>query len=275
MISPLKELQRGEIITAAHLNAIVRQLRAICPQPSNDISVSNQPGGTTFYLRRIGRSQASSNMESRFAYPSGDNVKVSAGNIQHVYNGVVVTVAEADLSPEDGDKIWIERTGDNAWSANSGADYPTDALYIPLVDSVSVDSSGAKIDDADRCWFGGDVALPEVLPCTVEQDGGDAGDCTTDCSFTYTATTLGDVQLDTGMDPDNGRMSGVTYTAGTTGVAYIKADGSFGLVVTDEVPTTTTKCLAVVDSVDSTTGCITAHAEQFAVFDNSSCGSCP
>ena len=274
MISPLKELRPGEIITAAWCNAVVRQLRAICPQPSNDISVSTQPGGTTFNLRRISRGNAAER-ESLFAYPAGDDVKVTAGNIQHVFNGVVVTVAEATLTPDDGDKVWIERTDANTWESNSGADYPTDALYIPLVDNVSVGSDGASIDAADYCWFGGDIVLPEIFPVTDSNDGGDAGSCDSDCSFTYTATTLGDIEVDTGMEPDNGRMSGVTYSAGSNGIAYIKADGSFGLIVSDETPQTTTKCLAVVDSVDSSTGCITAHAEKFAVFDNSSCGSCP
>lgn len=53
MINPIRELRKGETITADYLNSIVRQLRAICPQSSGDILTDVQPGGTTFKLRRL------------------------------------------------------------------------------------------------------------------------------------------------------------------------------------------------------------------------------
>src|ERR1041385_3188535 len=99
MLSPLKEIQPGQPIKATFLNEIVRQLRAILPQSSGDILVDTQPGGTTYRLRRLNRGRPDEK-ESLFAYAVGDNIKVTAGNIQHVFNGVVVTVAEATLTPD-------------------------------------------------------------------------------------------------------------------------------------------------------------------------------
>ena len=267
------EQRQGDPMRADWASGVVQNLRQLRGIPDGGGFQSS--GGLAKLTRRSEQMSLAGRLESLWAYASGDSVKVTSGNIQHVYNGVVVTVADAELTPEDSNKIWIERTDANAWSASSGANYPTDSLYIPLVDKVTIDSSGASIDDADRCWFGGDIVLPEILPVTVAQDGGSEGNTTTTCDFTYTATTLGNVQIDTTMDNKSARIPNVGYTAGTVGFVVILADGTFELYVADETPKTSQYCLAVVTAVDSTTGCITAEAHQFTMFDNTDAPTCP
>ena len=97
------------------------------------------------------------------------------------------------------------------------------------------------------------MLVPEVFPVTVEQDGGEAGSDSSTCDFTYTATTLGGVTVDSELDNDSARMENVVYNEGTVGLCYLNGDGTFGLIVTDETPVTKQQKVITSITLDGTT----------------------
>jgi hypothetical protein len=131
MISPLSEIRRGEPITADFLNAIVRQLRAIAPQASADILPSCQPGGTTFKLRRLSRSNTVAPSDDVYPFeilnappadPNNPSVSdwrrfvVQAATIQnHTINNDNASASPLIVSPPAGTAnyfVWYDATLD-------------------------------------------------------------------------------------------------------------------------------------------------------------------
>ena len=69
-------------------------------------------------------------------------------------------------------------------------------------------------------------AAADLFRVTVATDGGSAGDATTQCSFTYTVTSLGGVELATAKTPTKARPAlGVMVVGDDIGWAYYDADG--------------------------------------------------
>lgn len=75
-----------------------------------------------------------------------------------------------------------------------------------------------------------------LFPVTVSQTGGSAGDATTACSFTYTATDLDANELGTGMSPTWARPAAGAMVAATHGLGYYDSTGAFVLYQVDEQP---------------------------------------
>ena len=170
-------------------------------------------------------------------------VNVTGGVLQHpTLNQCIHVAAAAGLAVADADAVWLERTGNHAWSFNAGAVVPADKLYILLVALVAVDEGdNVTIDPADYEWAGGDMILFETFPVDLESDGGTAGNDTTLCSFTYTVTALGGAELLTGAAPlvSMARVVPGTATAATAGTCRILKNGSLVLWDCDETQANT------------------------------------
>jgi hypothetical protein len=90
-----------------------------------------------------------------------------------------------------------------------------------------------------RPALGGQVG--NIIPCRVQQNGGSAGDSTTNCSFTYDIYALDNsskVNTSGGAVTPKGtpRVAKVTYTAATYGHYYLDTDGSYVLLLYNEAP---------------------------------------
>jgi len=248
MISPIKELRPGEIITAAWCNAIVRQLRAICPQSSGDVNVNTQPGGTTFNLRRISRGTASEKPPFLVfdASTGGDSpaaqVKVTGGVINYPYNDVQITVDDSDaIAVSDGDYVFLKMTDDLTWEFAADSSLPSDMLYFILADNIAV--SDDAITDITLDWSGGSLTFPEIFPVSLATDGGSGGGNGDVADFTYKVTTLGGVDILTEatpvIQPAARLIPTAEVTAATQGTARILVDGTFQLWDCDEQQTLT------------------------------------
>ena len=83
---------------------------------------------------------------------------------------------------------------------------------------------------------------PTFFPVTVTKDGGEAGDASTDCSFTYTVKDLASFELETALTPECGRLPKTEYAepgADSPAVADRDTSGSPHLYhVAGEVPVT-------------------------------------
>ena len=247
----------GDAPKASTINSIIECLQAIWPQPSGYVFPQVREGGTTFDLRFPNpppqKTQPTTN-PNFFIYAASDEtgpqIGVTEGFIQLLSAGHVIHVAAADPDTvTDGDSVWIEQTDGLDWEINWDEDWPTDKFYIPLGD-ITVDGTTVTIN---YYWTGGDIIAPEMFPVEVSQDGGSEGDDSSTCDFTYTATTLDGVTLDTEMDNDSARIPNIKYTEGTKGFCYFKADGSFGLVVVDETPVTKQQKVITSITFDGTT----------------------
>ena len=255
--------------------------RALQLQTSTDVLVNQGVNGVSLSLSRQATPQTyepSLWLKVTKDESGSDELTLTAGNIQF-FGGKVMQVAKSSVAPSDGDVVYLLYNEDWTWTLVSDADFPTDSFYIALAGSVDAteDDDGnltVSIDDASRLYWGGDIILDGLVPVTLSKDGGSAGDTTTTCDFTYTVTTLGATEVGTGVAPVAARMANVTYSAGTCGFYFVQGGGGFGLFVIDEVPQTTTKCVAVVDSTDPETGCITAHGEMMTVLTGGdTCGT--
>ena len=86
------------------------------------------------------------------------------------------------------------------------------------------------------------VGLMEMV--NVTEDGGSAGDQSTQCSFTYTVTDIYGNQLATGATPNKQRPSigKMVSGDGLVGSGYFTGAGAFVLHDANEVPSPTTDC---------------------------------
>jgi len=280
----------GQPITAKDWNALRDCIAALWPRPSGDILPNMGSGGGTSYslARRVPPVAVISPPVPAPNPPlyiydasndAGAKIGVTGGVLQHVYIGVLVAVAAYDpATVNDGDKVWVERTGPNDWLINKGADWPTDKLYLPLGD-ISVDDTGdvSVVDAITYNWDGGDLIVPEVFPVTVTGDSSDPP--------VYTVKTLAaaggiDITADAAAGvPTNYRDADLSYIAGTTGFAKILADGSFAFFVEDEYADHETKCVAIVTGSDGTDSmgrpCYLIAPAQYSLTKLKSPTSCP
>ena len=94
--------------------------------------------------------------------------------------------------------------------------------------------SNAIVDDlgiATRPTAGGGTSPLRMVK--VVKDGGVAGSASTNCTWTYTISTLSDVELETGLTPHRSRYANTIYTQApddSYGQA-VKIDGNWVLLV--------------------------------------------
>lgn len=103
-------------------------------------------------------------------------------------------------------------SGGRTWDGSSNL--PLLHLVNGVADVVEV-HAGVDENGAAYWWFD----APNPFPVKVTQTGGSNGTGTTAASYTYTVTTLGDIQLGTSIAQEKPRENG-SVTAGTKGIAY-------------------------------------------------------
>ena len=93
----------------------------------------------------------------------------------------------------------------------------------------------------------GDISGNDYTPhldypfaCKVDKDGGEAGSCSGNCSFTYTVKDLANSILGSGLTPKQKRISNLQYAtppSGAMGIAYYDGANNLNLYcVADEIP---------------------------------------
>lgn len=255
MITPLKEFQRGKVITADDLNAVVRQLRAFTPQSSATVKADVQTGGTTW--EAVGSRSVEGDLPDFWVYLT-DALKVTVTGGQLVSGSKYLEVSEsAELTVTDGDKLYLQFNGDGAWEAAKGSDYPTNKLYWPLAEITTETADEVEtISEIFRVWSGGDIALPPLFATDVTPDGGDSwGDPETTCDKTYTVK-IGDCSIMTTATPTQGRFENTEYNEVTAGTGIVRFDalGNLELLcVVEEQPTTDIVQLQSQYQIDSNT----------------------
>jgi len=149
------------------------------------------------------------------------------------------------------DTMWIEITGgsgsDYSWKLKvpDGAGGLQDATPAVTgtntarhVDGLTSVPTGATVlawhigvdGSGNPRYLFDDFYRPFVcFAVTVSNDGGSAGDKTTQCDFTYTVTTKNGVQLATAAAPENQRPAAGKLVAATLGMGYYDAAGAFVL----------------------------------------------
>lgn len=199
---------------------------------------------------------------------SATEVKVKGGSLIHVYNDVALAVADSSaLAVEDGDYVWLERTGDNVWAFANGAEFPADKLSI-LLATCEVDEIDGITLDYENGWSGGDMIIPEIFTVDLVSDGGSGGNIDTPCDWTYTATTPGGIEISTAMIPAAARMVNVEYSEGTKGICRITTGGSFELLlVLDEVPVPVEALIMVAVSKDGDCYTVEPHRAKLLGYD--------
>ncbi len=66
-----------------------------------------------------------------------------------------------------------------------------------------------------------------LIPVSLQQDGGEAGDYVSTCSFTYTLTATGESEpLDTGVSPQGQRLANCPYEQASVGLAINSGESS-------------------------------------------------
>jgi len=220
-------------------------LRAITPQSSGTVRVITGPVGTTMEVssdRRL--SSLASDMPPFYCYISNAStfkVKVTGGILVYTPSGRWTTVSTSSeiTIAANGDYVWLERTGADTWSFDTGAAWPTDALYVPL---ASIARAAGGLTGVTYRWAGGDIVMPDAFPVTVTKDGGVAGSYSASCTFTYTIKNLSGVTIATGLTPNIPRFTNVEYaqpSANSPGMAYFTGAGAIALYsAAQEIPVT-------------------------------------
>lgn len=234
----------GQRAVDLQLDRMRRAMRTALPATGANNLLTRSPNGSSvneISKRRRYLAPNTRNLKAPFyTYVTTDDegdpaVKVTGGYIQYLYNGVLLSIGESDyLYPANGDKVWLQYDGSNAWTFDCGPGYPADKISWALVDPIDLADGSYKIEKENRAWSGGDLTFSEVFPVTLAMDGGDAGDIETDCTLTYTVTTLDDIEILTSELPTNYRTAKCQYASGTKGLAWIVADGSFEFIALDE-----------------------------------------
>jgi hypothetical protein len=118
------------------------------------------------------------------------------------------------------------RTGTGAVEVNGRTGIPANTIVTML-------------QDAGSSTFRFVYSDGRIFPVTVTQTGGSAGNATTQCSFTYTVTSLDAATLLTAAAPIWNRPQYGKLVAGTHGTAYYNTAGVCKLYQVDEVPDVT------------------------------------
>ena len=96
-------------------------------------------------------------------------------------------------------------------------------------------------DENPIWWLLLDVGESSPRVVTVAKDAGVAGDGATDCTWTYTITSLGGVELATGLSPQKARYEKTAYDQaanGTYGLATLISGSWVLLIAYDEIADT-------------------------------------
>ena len=145
----------------------------------------------------------------------------------------------------NGSGAWVEITaGTNPYSwKQKDPDATTDTSPAVTGTSTLYEVNGVKsvpVGTKVRAWRDGtyfrcEYFAPVLMPVTLTQTGGSAGNASTECSFTYTVTSLGGTTLLTGASPVWNRPALGKMIAATYGTAYVNASGTVILYQVDEV----------------------------------------
>lgn len=189
--------------------------RAIVNAPRGP--VQQFPQGTGVTLRTFRITAATQDGENnRYTYTAKRSEKTAAG-----YDGWT------DHATDTQDYTLYSLVED---AGEASAPLKTDAL-------VYAKREGVPGQSEPEWWIVGSAsAVSGLFPVTLSQTGGSAGSDTTQCTFTYTATSLDGVQLGTSLSPDKPRASLGAYVAATKGVGYFASDGTFTLAEAYEAP---------------------------------------
>ncbi len=256
---------------------------------SSSSLINRAPGGTTHKAISSNRRSAIranyTTLPNFLVYDASDSdgpkVGITGGDLNFYAPGFVAQVPKFDPDAvSDGDKAWVQYDGDMDWSLQTGADYPTDLIYISLANNIPVTAGtgGAPdyvdfaADGSDFDWEGGDMTPESHYAVTVDGSGDDP-------------PTYEDITTLTGIDlvanygltgaPTNYRDAELSYTAGTKGYAKLLDDGSFEFFVEDEYVNHQTICAAVVTAGPDSNGCYTIAPSQVSVNTLKSPVSCP
>lgn len=182
----------------------------------------------------------------REQYSTASKLVVAAGIVYFPNSSVTAASVEITLPGSGNLFVYVDISvaGTPSATITSNASAPT--LFHATTGTVTnyriILGKLTEIHTGTWSWTAyheGDIHLPQsrlnLFPVTVTQTGGSAGDATTQCSFTYTVTSiLGESLLTSAMvgwaRPALGKM-----IAATKGTAYINASGVVVLWQVDEV----------------------------------------
>ncbi len=204
----------------------------------------------------------------------GPKVGCTGGILQFIGLESFPSIGPLDpIDVADGDVVFIQCEADNVWQIQTDTDYPTDMLFVSLVNNIPV-SAGVggspdfvdwAEDGSDFDWSGGDIVMPEMYRVTVTGDDGYVG---TPPGYRE-ATTEGGIDLFTTYTVSNNSVSGhddlLAYKAGTLGLALLNSSGGFDLLVFDELPKTKTQKTITSITWDGTT--LSDTYQYLVVFD--------
>lgn len=167
---------------------------------------------------------------------SNSAVKVTGGVLHRsVTNNDIPIAASESIAVNNGDSVWLERTGNNAWSFNKGAALPTDKLFWQLAQIAIVNG----VLTVTLIHPGGNLPHSDTMTVLLTDPAGTGGGDGVDCDFTYTVKSEDGAQtiIASGADPELKpfRMFNTnTVTAATLGTLKIMSDGSLKLWDTNE-----------------------------------------